>query len=221
MSDLDLVAIDIETTGFGVHDVVTVLGFELPLGARVFCNTDSSETDNLEATLEDRLTRPVVCSTHDSEAELLRATTAFTDDRLRDDDALIIAYNGETWRGGFDLPFLRTRFALENVDWPFRNLPYADLLPLISDLFNTTIDGDEQADLETAYEVLCTGSLDELDPFDDSSEAVTAFQAGQFEQLVLHNLSDIGRTRQLGTLAQRYCSKSDFKLKSLTPTIHD
>jgi uncharacterized protein YprB with RNaseH-like and TPR domain len=221
VSDFDLVAVDIETTGFSAHDVVTVLGFDLPLGSRVFCNTDSSQTDNLESTLQKRLTRPLVCSTHNSEADLLRATTAFTDDRLRDDDALIIAYNGETWGGGFAVPFLRTRFALENIDWPFRDLPYADLLPLISDLFNTTIDGDEQADLETAYDVLCTGSLDELDPFDDSSEAATAFEAGQFEQLVRHNLSDIRRTRQLGALAQQYCSKSDFNLKSLTPTIHD
>lgn len=218
---LDLVAVDIETTGFGAHDVVTVLGFELPFGARVFYQTDGRQTNDIEASLQDRLTRPLVCSTHDSEQELLRAVTEFTDERLRDDEALIVAYNGETWSGGFDLPFLRTRFALQGVEWPFRDLPYADLLPLVSDLFNTTVNGEDQADLETAYEVLCEGTLDELDPFEDSSEAVTAFEEGRFEALALHNLSDIARTRQLGTLTQRYCSKSDFNLKSLTPTIHD
>jgi hypothetical protein len=220
-SPLDLVAVDIETTGFGVHDAVTVLGFELPLGARVFCHTGDETVADLGTTLQSQLSRPLVCSTHDSEAELLAAVTEYADDRLLNDDALITAYNGETWSGGFDLPFLRTRYALQDVAWPFQGLPYADLLPLISDLFNTTVDGDDQADLVTAYDVLCDGSLDELDPFEDSGEAVEAFEDGRFEPLVLHNLSDIGRTRALGVLAQRYCSKSDFQLKSLTPTIHD
>jgi hypothetical protein len=38
---------------------------------------------------------------------------------------------------------------------------------------------------------------------------------------VVHNVADVLRTRELGTLAERYCSKSDFKLKSLTPTRHE
>jgi len=33
---LDQVAFDIETTGFDVDDEVTVVGFALPLGVRVF-----------------------------------------------------------------------------------------------------------------------------------------------------------------------------------------
>lgn len=217
---LDLVALDIETSGFGVDDVVTVLGFELPMGARVFVNTGDARPD-LEATLQPQLSDPLVCSTHESEADLFTAVTEFTADRLCDDDVLIIAYNGETWSGGFDLPFLRTRFARQDIPWPFTDLPYADLLPIISDLFNTTLDGEDNADLETAYDLLCPGALDEHDPFVDSGEAVTAFENGQYEPLALHNLSDIGRTRALGLLAQRYCSKSDFQLKSLTPTIHD
>jgi uncharacterized protein YprB with RNaseH-like and TPR domain len=220
MVTLDLVALDIETTGFGVDNVVTVLGFELSLGARVFVNTGDTRPD-LEATLKPQLTDPLVCSTHESEANLLTAVTEFTEDRLCDDDVLIVAYNGETWSGGFDLPFLRTRFARQDIAWPFTDLPYADLLPIISDLFNTTLDGEDNADLETAYDLLCAGELDDLDPFADSGEAVTAFENGQYEPLALHNLSDIGRTRALGLLAQRYCSKSDFQLKSLTPTIHD
>ena len=59
-SPLDLVAIDIETTGFGVHDVVTVLGFELPLGARVFCHTGRATVEDLETKLQSQLTRPLV-----------------------------------------------------------------------------------------------------------------------------------------------------------------
>jgi hypothetical protein len=50
---------------------------------------------------------------------------------------------------------------------------------------------------------------------------VTAFEAGDFERLIQHNTADILRTRALASLAERYCGKSDFNLKSLTPTVCD
>jgi hypothetical protein len=131
---------------------------------------------------------------------------------------LLVAYNGERWNGGFDLPFLRTRYATHGLRWPFADVPYADLLPLISDRFNTTVDGEEENSLTAAYEVLCGGSDGEIDPFDDSSEAVTAFAEGRYAELALHNLADVLRTRALGNVAERYCSKSEFQVKSLTPT---
>jgi hypothetical protein len=34
----------------------------------------------------------------------------------------------------------------------------------------------------------------------------------------LHNVADVLRTRALGRVAERYCSTSEFKVKSLTPT---
>jgi len=70
------------------------------------------------------------------------------------------------------------------------------------------------------YEVLCDGQYSDLDPFADSAEAVTAYEDGRFGDLVVHNVADVLRTRELGLL-ERYCSKSDFKLKSLTPTRHE
>jgi len=91
-------------------------------------------------------------------------------------------------------------------------------MPLVTDRFNTTVDGDENGDLVTAYDVLCDGAHGELDPFADSKEAVTAFEDGQFTSLVLHNVADVLRTRAVGRVAERYCSKSEFKVKSLTPT---
>jgi len=38
-----------------------------------------------------------------------------------------------------------------------------------------------------------------------------------FEPLVRHDVADIRRTRSLMQLAERYCSKSDFSMKSLDP----
>jgi len=116
------------------------------------------------------------------------------------------------------LPFLRTRFAVHDIPWPFIDIPYADLLPLVKKLFNTTRNGESNNDLPTAHELLCPAFGDPpTDPFDDSGEAVTAFEEGRYEELVQHNVADIVRTRQLGRVAQWYCSKSDFSLKSMTP----
>ena len=202
MSDvLEQVAFDIETTGFDVDDVVTVVGFALPLGARVFCQTAGRASDAVEEDVQDRVEQHVIVSVHDSEAALLEAVAEFVAMRLRDDDVLLVAFNGETWNGGFDVP-------------------YADVFPLMQKLFNTRVDGESNSDLVTAYDVLCDGDLGALDPFDDSAEAVTAFEDGCFTEIILHNVADVLRTAALGRLAERYCSRSDFNVKSLTPTSH-
>lgn len=213
------VAFDIETTGLDATDEVTVVGFELELGCRVFYQTSGRDTDAnaIETAVQDRTGSHVEVSAHQSEPALLEAVSSFVATRLRSADVLLVGYNGETWHGGFDLPFLRTRY----VAWPFCDLPYADVLPIIRELFNTTVDGDDPADLDTVYEILCAGEAGAVDPFDESGEAVVAFEDGRFEDVILHNVADIRRTGQLSSLAQRYCSKSDFDLKSLTPTVRD
>ncbi|WP_117366790.1 PolC-type DNA polymerase III domain-containing protein [Natrarchaeobaculum sulfurireducens] len=223
MTALEFVAFDIETTGFNVDDEITVAGFALPLGCRVFAQRGEHDIDEatLEETVRSRVDDHVKLTTHATERELLVAVAEFTADRLYDDDVLLVAYNGERWKSGFDLPFLRTRLATEGVEWPFCEMPYADLLPVIEHRFNLTVDGESSADLVSAYGTLLDGRLNAVDPFDDSAEAVTAFNEGRFADLVVHNVADILRTAKLGQLARRYCSKSDFKLKSLTPTAHE
>lgn len=219
---LEFVAFDIETTGFAVTDTVTVVGFAVPMGVRVFCRTDGRPAPDLEVTVTDRVEQHVQLSTHASEEAMLEAVGAFTAERLYDDEVLLVAFNGERWKAGFDLPFLRTRLTLTGVAWPFCEMPFADLLPVVTRRFNTTDgNGEARTDLVGVYETLCDGEYSEFDPFEESAEAVTAFEDGRFAELVLHNVADVLRTRQLGLLAQRYCSKSDFQLKSLTPTIHD
>ena len=124
----------------------------------------------------------------------------------------LVAYNGERWNGGFDLPFLRTRLCYHDIDWPFTELPYIDAMDVFETRFNTS--GDT---LTAVYEELIGGGLTELDPFVDSEEAVDAWEKEDFESLVRHNVADIRRTRSLMRLAERYCSKSDFSMKSLDP----
>jgi hypothetical protein len=223
------VAIDIETTGFAVDDHVTVAGLVLPLGCRVFCNTAGRELPpDLEQTIRDRIEPHVVLTTHHSEQTLLADMETFVRERLAGDDNCLVAYNGERYRGGFDFPFLRTRTAAQNVAWPFVDLAYADLQPLVETRFNTVVpaDGDQEdhteiADLCGAYEALIGGGLTDIDPFEESSEAVRAFDSGAFDDLLMHNIADILRTQALAEMAEQYCATSDFRLKSLTPPTRD
>ncbi len=220
---LESVAFDIETTGFEVDDEVTVVGFAVSLGCRVFVQDprtgESDEVMSVDAgTVEARVDEPVSVSVYASEEALLEAVGQFVADRFVDDDVLLVAFNGEQWRGGFDLPFLRTRLVMTGVSWPFRDVPYADVLPVVRRRFNTTVEGEEQNDLVGAYGTLIGDGLNTVDPFMDSAEAVEAFADGRMTDLVTHNVADVVRTRALTRLAERYCSKSEFNVKSLTAT---
>lgn len=217
---LQPVAFDIETTGFTVDDRVTVAGLALPLGVRLFLNTGRREAsgDNLEMSLERKSEVPITISTHSNERALLEALGPFAASNLTDREYLLVGYNGERWRTGFDLPFLRTRLAHHGVAWPFVDLPYADLLPIFERRFQTVdSEGETVADLDGVYDLVLGGDLGELDPFADGEEAVVAYEDGDFEALLAHNLADVRRTAELAAVAERYCGKSDFDLKSLTP----
>lgn len=217
------VAFDIETSGFETDAVVTAVGVVLPLGCRVMLNTDQQSVDQaaLEATLADRFNITLQLSCHQTEQKLLESLTEFAAASLTPKEYLLVAYNGERFRSGFDLPFLRTRYTRQDVAWPFIDVPYADLMPIFQHRFNTQLGDESAADLEGVYETIVGNELTALDPFEDSSQAVEAFEAGDFETLLQHNIADILRTDALATVAEQYCGKSEFKLKSLTPTVSD
>ena len=214
-------AIDIETTGTTPADQITVVGIDIPMGSRVFLNTNGRPypetiTENLDAHF-DRIVRVTAC---ESEAELLEAFRAFTQQRFTaqapgtdadDDEFKFAAYNGETWNGGFDLPFIRTRCQQNEVTWPLCG-PYIDVMEVIGTRFNVS---DKQ--LETTYRELVGDGLNDSDPFEDSGEAVTSWQQGEFEPLLGHNVADIRRTRALVRVAEQYCSTSHFSMRSLAP----
>lgn len=39
----------------------------------------------------------------------------------------LVAYNADSWKGGFDLPFVRTRCIQRGVEWMFDGVTFADL----------------------------------------------------------------------------------------------
>jgi len=225
MSSLTPVAFDIETTGFETTAQTTAVGLVFPMGVRVFLNTDGRtvETDKLSQQQESLFGEPIILTTHDSERDLLDAFSTTVTEKVAPREYFLTAYNGELWKSGFDLPFLRTRFLTQEVDWPFVDVPYADLLPIFDARFNTTTaaENEQSATLAHVYDELVDGPIGAHDPFEDSAEAVTAFERGDFESLLQHNIADILRTDALASVAEQYCSKSDFKLKSLSPTRAD
>ena len=215
MSTLATIAFDIETTGFSTTGQLTVVGLDAEIGSRVFLNTDGDAcAAEIEQQVNDHLTTPVTLSVHDDEGALLDAVKTFVDATIAQRDVKLVAYNGETWKGGFDLPFLRTRLSHHDREWPFAELPYIDVMEVFSSRFNTS-----ENSLTGVYDELVASGHGTVDPFEESSEAVNAWQTGDFEAVVLHNIADIRRTRALMDVAERYCSKSDFSMKSLEPVM--
>ncbi|MUV85278.1 hypothetical protein GJ631_01425 [Natronomonas sp. CBA1123] len=215
MTELSTVAFDIETTGFETRDQLTVVGFDSAVASRVFLNTDgTTPSPTLTDQLNEKLQTAVQLTYHDSERALLTELTTFITSTLTQRNAKLVAYNGERWNGGFDLPFLRTRLCTHGLEWPFGTLPYVDVMDVFEKRFNTS-----ENTLDGVYRELIGAGMNDLDPFSDSSEAVTAWEEGAFEPLITHNIADIRRTRALMDLAERYCSKSDFSMKSLDPVV--
>lgn len=212
MSNLTPVAFDIETSGLDAGAVVTVAGFSHELGHWLFLNTAGRNAD--EATLmqhlENESEAPVSLTVVPSEQALLQGLTVFAEKRIDGDSHYLTAYNGETWKGGFDLPFLRSACHRNGVQWPFGDIAYADMMEVM-DRFDT---GDTN-DLVGVYDRLI--GEESCDPFDESKSAVTAFEAGDWRPLLQHNLADIIRTRELAELAGRFVPRSDFQMKNLEP----
>jgi len=73
---------------------------------------------------------------------------------------------------------------------------------------------EETNDLVRAHRLLCQPEH-QFDPFEDSAEAVRCHYNGEFDKLVLHNVSDLYRTLDLGDHARRYASPKDLQGQKL------
>lgn len=215
MGELAPIAFDIETSGLEPGAVITVAGLAFELGEVILLNTAGRrvDTDSLEARLNTHSAGRLNLTACADEHALLTTLAEISADRINTDAQYLTAYHGETWNGGFDLPFLRTACVACDVQWPFPDMAYADMLA-VTDRFDT----DETRDLVGVYDELISEQT--CDPFTDSEAAVTAFKNAEWEQLLLHNLADIQRTRELAVLAGEYVPKSDFRMKNLAPPRH-
>lgn len=241
-NDRSHVAFDIETTGFGYKESVTAVGFWYPDGhAALVLNV--SDLDDVD---QDELTKVVSEKSGGVDVSVLLGETnqgvlrevreqmyaAFDRDYNR-----LVAFNAETWKGGFDLPFLRSLCIKCNVPWVFDGIQFADLYDPLSKRVNTTVtDHDTSAEANTltgSHELLApTKQVREMlgehvpedhpwyvereyDPFGTSADAVRAYRNKQYHEVLLHNLADIHRTWELGELLRTYAPPKDISTKKL------
>jgi len=232
------VAWDIETTGFNWNDEITVSGFWFPAGhATLLLNAETITTDSteyeerLEAIKEGLDVRVHVC---EGEPDLLRTMHDVVFDQIESDYNRLIAFNAETWKSGFDLPFLRTRCIKHDVSWLFSDLQFADLWEPVKKRLNTTHTTHGTSmdinSLTGAHELLFAQTIPttfvsetnhpwycttEYDPFDDSSRAVNCYNRGDYLPILQHNLADVHRTWELGELVRAFVSPKDITDKKL------
>lgn len=219
---LQPVSFDIETSGFLMSDVVTVAGLQFPLGACLLLNTDGREVDadDLEASVQEESGSHVKLVILETEATLLAHLREVSLEKITPRERMLVGYNCERWRQGFDFRFLRTRCGENEVPWVFPDVPYSDMMPIFDTRVNLQVaDGETASGLEETYDALI--SEPHCDPFDNSKEAVKAWETGDFANLLLHNLADVERTCSLAEYAQRYVPIKDFQLKNLGPPVEE
>lgn len=162
-NDRQHVAWDLETTGFKWDAKITVSGFWFPADsghAELIVNTDdtSIETDHYETQLEQISSATVTITAATDEAALLETVRRMVFNRFDRDYCRLVAFHGDSWKGGFDLPFLRTRRVAHGIDWVFDNIAYCDIWEPVKKRLNTTAEywgkHDDVNSLEGAHGIL-------------------------------------------------------------------
>lgn len=167
-----------------------------------------------------------------------RRCSRFLFDRFDRQYNRLVAFNAESWKSGFDLPFLRTRCFKHDFSWLFDGIHFADLWNPIKKRMNTTHTAYGSSvdvnSLTGAHELLFnqtsspvivseqeseTGHVwytdNRYDPFENSSSAVSCYNRRDFLPILQHNLADIHRTWELGELVRAFISSKDITTKKL------
>jgi hypothetical protein len=233
------VAWDIETTGFEWDNEITVSGFWFPSGhTTLLLNASTARRCDPELEAELESLQPglsVEVQVCETESDLLQSMRQTMFDRFDTDRNRLIAFNADSWQGGFDLPFLRTRCLAQSIPWVFEDVHFADLWQPVKKRVNTTctVHGTsvDVNSLTGSHALLfdtdSLAGLDDIDadyppyrdhpydPFGDSGNAVYAYDAGDFLPVLQHNLADVHRTWELGELVRQYVSGKDITTKKL------
>lgn len=232
------IAWDLETTGFAWDAQITVSGFWFPdAHADIIVNTSgtSIQTEEHETHLEQVSGATVTLTPVDDEAELLETMQRIMFDRFDRKYNRLTAFHGDSWQGGFDLPFLRTRCINHGVDWIFNGILYCDVWNPVKKRLNTTAEywdkHDDVNSLEGSHGILLGGdpppNLIEstanhswygekaYDPFTSSGSASYCYERGDLLPVAQHNLADIHRTWELAELVRAFVPSKDITEKKL------
>lgn len=235
------IAWDLETTGLAWTDEITVSGIWLPGDtgtADLVLNTGGAEveTDRFESRLTACSGATVNVTAAPDETDLLETMRQLLFRGFDREYCRLTAYNGDSWKGGFDLPFVRTQCLKRGVDWVFDGIEFCDLWEPITKRLNTTVaypgGTDAVNSLAGAHEILfgqettavVAQDVDDdhpwyhdrrYDPFTESVHAVEYYNRGDFLPVLKHNLADIHRTWELGELVRTVVPPDDIDTKKL------
>lgn len=153
-SEYEFRAFDIETTGFGAHDTLTTFTLEDDGVYHIWVNTQEREFNVSEATetVTTESDEDVMLYAAQDGGEMLQSIRQYIEDHFNS-KSVLVAYNGERWNGGFDVPFLRTACLNNGVEWVFNDVLYMDIHPVFDkkNRFNTTVpshDGLKKSDMQ-------------------------------------------------------------------------
>lgn len=238
-SDRDQVAWDIETTGFGWSAKITVSGFWFSDGhATLIVNAGphDADGDDLARQLERARRSTVRVEVAGDERELLREMQQVVFEQFDRQYNRLVAFNADSWKGGFDLPFVRTRCIRRGVQWMFDGVLFADLWEPVKKRLNTTVTSygasTSANSLTGSYDLLFDQNdqlpslLEDVDghawyhespydPFESSGSASARYREGDLLSVCLHNLADVHRTWELGEVVRRFVSPKDITEKKL------
>ena len=118
-----------------------------------------------------------------TEVEMLEQLSVDVENALS--GKILVTFNGENWSGGFDIPFLRTRYAiLDMMDmYPFRGVKHIDLMPIFQKKFNTAI--VKEASLEDLSAAQCKKLVQmcSIRPFNTKAENVKMLGAVDYNHI--------------------------------------
>lgn len=142
---IDWIPFDIETTGFKATDEITTFCLQHDDTYHTWVHSPSgiADVDDLTVDVENTSNLDVELYECPDEESLLKWVDAYLSDNVDESNSVIVAYNGEKWKGGFDLPFVRTRCVMHGMDFLLKGYEYTDPLEIFGGRekarFNTTI----------------------------------------------------------------------------------
>lgn len=133
LQDADHYVFDIETTGLTADAETTLVAYIAPNGSVTVLAQDPttdtvsvSQQADLEAAFNNTVeNRSVTVRLFDTERDLLTGLRAEFD--ALPENAVLVAYNGKTYHGGFDVSHLRTRALVNGVQSPLDGQLYMDI----------------------------------------------------------------------------------------------
>lgn len=215
LDELTLVAGDIETTGLCGDDEITALTLSDGDEFVVFLNAGEDASDVSATTIQTELVdtvpvdatfRGVVCG---SSAALLDSAREYITESYDAETTLFVFYNGETWRGGFDLSFIRSVCLREACEFPFTGYGYLDLYPLFGKRGRVNVTRKpETPDLSKMFNKGPLSDFADWLGLDISSGATKA----QIEDSIVS--SDVFSSEKL----EKYCESNGVEVPTETPS---